>query len=355
MKILIVANGVVRAGVSRVLSLLSQEWAKEHEVFVSLFRESEPSYPVGGTIIQQGIFLRGSIFSQVFFLYKLLKKNQFDRIYGFSEDANYPLAIASKLAGVNHKTILTVHNPIQKFSAKVTRRVKRVYPYAYKILGVSQGVVDGLAELVTESGKVVFRPNPIDLEMVDLRMSEAPQFQLPKKDGEIHFVGVGRLHKHKGFDLLIAAFSETVSSLPNARMWILGEGDEHQALQMQIDQLGLKDKVTLLGAVENPFAIIKQADIYVMSSRLEGWPLVLMEAMAVELPVISFTCPNGPDEIIQSQQQGILVECEDVRQLASEMMKLANDGSLRVILSHNARLRMQQFDVKNIAKQWLDV
>jgi glycosyltransferase involved in cell wall biosynthesis len=353
MKILVVANGVVRAGVSRVLSLLSQEWAKEHEVYISLFRKDEPSYPVGGTIIQQGIPFRGSILSQVIFLYKLLRKHNFDKIYGFSEDANYPLAIASKLAGVNHKTILTVHNPVQKLSTKVAKRVKRYYPYTYKVLGVSQGVVDGLIGLGLDSKKVTFRPNPIDLEMVKERSSEKPQFQLPKAGGVINFISVGRLHKHKGFDLLISSFSKVVASLPDAKLWILGEGEEHHNLQRLIDDLGLEKKVTLLGAFENPFSVTQQADIYVMSSRLEGWPLVLMEAMAVGLPVISFTCPNGPDEIIQSPQQGILVACEDTEALSREMLRLAKDRELRERLSVNARLRMQEFNVSVIAKEWL--
>lgn len=353
MKILIVANGIVRAGVSRVLSLVSQEWAKEHEVSISLFKKSELVYPLGGEVIQHGIPFRGSIASQVYHLYRLLKQNKYDKIYGFSEDANYPLTVAAKLAGVADKTILTVHNPVQKFSTKVQRRVKKHYSSVGEVIAVSNGVREGLINLGVSQEKVIFRPNPIDLKMVDEKLKDLSQVKLNLKKDNINFVGVGRLHKHKGFDMLINAFSEVLNTIPNTHLTIVGEGEERVNLESQIKHLKLQNKVTLTGAIENPFAIIKASDIYVMSSRLEGWPLVLMEAMAVGKPVISFSCPNGPDEIIQNEKQGVLVENENVDELAKKMIELASAPDKWDSMSKESRKRMESFDVSVIAKKWL--
>jgi glycosyltransferase involved in cell wall biosynthesis len=161
------------------------------------------------------------------------------------------------------------------------------------------------------------------------------------------------LHKHKGFDILINAFSEVLNFLPYAHLTIVGDGEERINLETKITQLKLQNKVTLMGAVENPFAIVKASDVYVMSSRLEGWPLVLMEAMAVGKPVISFSCPNGPDEIIQDATQGILVESENESELAKEMIKLASERDKWDSMSKESRKRMESFDVSVIAKKWL--
>lgn len=351
MKVLIVANGVVRAGVSRVLSLLSQEWEKEHDVYLSIFRNADPSYPVGGDFLLKGISFRGVIWSQVFHLYKLLKKYPFDRIYGFSEDANYPLSIAARLAGVSDKVVLTVHNPIQKMSAKVQKRITQHYGKVGRVLAVSEGVREGLISLGLQQEKVTFVPNPIDLSMVDDAKKLPPSIELPKD--KINVMTVGRLHSHKGFDLLIEAFKRIDNK--GYHLWIVGSGDEKEVLEHQIQALSLQTNVTLLGEQENPFNLLAQADFYVMSSRLEGWPLVLMEAMSVGLPVISFDCPNGPDEIIENNKSGILVSCGDVAALSEKMDLLAKNSALRDSLGWGALSRIEDFDVKKVAKQWLEV
>lgn len=354
MKVLLVANGISRAGTSRVLSLLSQAWEQKHEVAISLFRPYSHAYPLGGKLIQNGIPLKGCSLSQIYYLYRLLKNNHYDKIIGFSEDANYPLAIAAKWAGVSHRVVLTVHNPVQKFSAKVKKRVQRHYSSVHRILGVSQGVAKGLVGLGLPEEKVVFRPNPIDLKMVLESVKQSPERVLEPKSA-LHFISVGRLHPHKGFDLLIDAFSKVHASTPNVKLWIVGEGTEKETLNQQIERLDLKGSVTLTSSVQNPYALLKQADIFVLSSRLEGWPLVLMEAMAVGLPCIAFTCPNGPDEIIRTDTEGLLVPCKQVAQLAQKMQRLAEDSELRNKLGKAAQQRMVDFKVSKIAQEWLSV
>jgi len=354
MKILLVANGISRAGTSRVLSLLSQAWSQQHEVSISLFRPYSHAYSLGGKVIQNGIPLKGCVLSQVYHLYRLLKQTHYDKVFGFSEDANYPLAIAAKWAGVSHRVVLTVHNPVQKFSAKVKKRVQKHYSSVHCVLGVSQGVAKGLVELGVPAEKVVFRPNPIDLEMVWRAVNQPPE-RILEPNSVLHFISVGRLHSHKGFDVLIEAFYQVYKAVPKVKLWIVGEGGQKEALHRQIEALGLESSVMLTGSVQNPYALLNQADIFVLSSRLEGWPLVLMEAMAVGLPCIAFTCPNGPDEIIQNDSMGLLVPCMEVDKLAQEMIRLAKDSDLRTKLGKKGQERMKKFEVDKISLEWLSV
>lgn len=350
MHILIVANGIVRAGVSRVLSLVSKEWQKAHDVKIVTFKYSEPEYEVGGQFLKKGVFFRGCMLSQILHLYWILKTHQFDRIYGFSEDANYPLIVAAKWAGVADKVVLTVHNPVQKFSTKVARRVKKHYLSAGKIIAVSNGVKQGLVELGVPAQKIEFVPNPIDLDMVDLQAAELSVRLQPNK---INLVSVGRLHPHKGFDMLIQAFSNLNN--PDIHLSIVGEGMERGRLEDLIEKLNLMDKVTLLGQHNNPFSILQQSDVFVLSSRLEGWPLVLMEAMAVGLPSIAFKCPNGPDEIIEHGANGLLVEANNIEGLSNAMTLLVNRADLRASLGSKARSSIAIYNVDRIARQWLNV
>lgn len=351
MRILIVANGIVRAGVSRVLSLISKEWEKEHDIQIVTFKYSEPEYEVGGHFLKKGVFFRGCILSQILHLYWILKTHQFDRIYGFSEDANYPLMVAAKWAGLADKVVLTVHNPVQKFSSKVERRVKKQYSNAGKVIAVSEGVKQGLIGLGVNEKKVKFIPNPIDTEMVTEQINEQSTHCLPSP--EINIISVGRLHHHKGFDMLIKSFSRL--NKPDVHLTIVGEGPERGGLESLIAKLNLKDKVTLAGQHNNPFAILKQADIFVLSSRLEGWPLVLMEAMSVGLAVVAFNCPNGPDEIIEPNKNGLLVDANDVEGLSCALRDLIENSVQRELLGKSAALSITKFNVERIANLWLNV
>lgn len=353
MKILIVANGFVRAGVSRVLSLTSQSWQAEHQVEISFFKKSKAVFPVGGKIIQEDIPFKKSVWSQVYHLFKLIKKGNYDRIYGFSEDANYPLAIAAKLAGVSDKTVLTVHNPVEKFSPKVVRRVQKYYSSVFKVIAVSNGVREGLIRLGVDPKKVIFRPNPIDLNMIQTKSIEPVDDSISSFGKGVNFISAGRLHPHKGFDILIKAFQQVLIEVPDATLSIIGDGPQKTDLNLLIEDLGLSKSVFLTGALENPFPLIKAADIYVMSSRLEGWPLVLMEAMGIGKPVISFACPNGPDEIISNSNQGWLVEAENQNALSQKMVELAKQPGVWQDMSLEAQTRMHDFELKVAGPKWI--
>ena len=158
---------------------------------------------------------------------------------------------------------------------------------------------------------------------------------------EPFFLAVGRLEFQKGFDLLIDAVKQLDTH--NARLVILGEGNEREKLQNQIRQAGLGERVLLPGVMANPALAYQQALFYVMSSRHEGWPMVLTEAMAAGCPVVSFACNYGPGEIIEDGVSGLLVPPGDIDGLADAMDSLLRDRHLRNRLREGGCVGLRTF------------
>jgi len=131
-------------------------------------------------------------------------------------------------------------------------------------------------------------------------------------------LAVGRLTKQKDFPTLIKAFAKVLENRPT-RLLILGEGPDRAALEALVRQLGLEDAVAMPGFVENPYAYMSRSALYVLSSRWEGLPTVLIEALYCGAPVIATDCPSGPREILANGQHGQLVPVGDVTALAQAM------------------------------------
>jgi glycosyltransferase involved in cell wall biosynthesis len=157
--------------------------------------------------------------------------------------------------------------------------------------------------------------NPIDIDEVD-RMAAAPA-ALP---GRPALLAVGRLSRQKGFDLLLPAFARLAATMPAAHLSIVGTGPDEAALRQQCAELGLADRVTFRGFVENPYPLMRAADLYVLSSRYEGFPNVALEALACGTPVVAATCP-GVAGLVLPAVNGWLAPPDDVDGLAEALAR----------------------------------
>lgn len=195
--------------------------------------------------------------------------------------------------------------------------------------------------------------NGLDLEKVRAKACESlnEDEQNIMRPGFCHFVAVGRLSEQKHFSLLIKSFRHVHSTLP-CRLVILGEGEQRAHLEELIHQLNLDEDVVLVGWCDNPFRIMRAADIFVLSSLYEGFPNVLLEAMAVGLPVISAKCPSGPAELLEEGEFGILVPPDNVHALALEMRKMAEDKAFRAHMAARAQERVQDYSLKRMIGQF---
>jgi glycosyltransferase involved in cell wall biosynthesis len=168
-------------------------------------------------------------------------------------------------------------------------------------------------------------------------------------------LAVGRLEQQKGFDLLIDMFATITNKYNNWQLIILGEGTQRHDLEQQIAKLGLQQRVLMLGAVGNLHHWYSAADVFVFSSRFEGLPCVLLEAMAYGLPVVSFACKTGPAEIIEHGVNGLLVPVGNTTAFTQELSRLIEDKKLRQQLATKAVEVRKKYSMEIIYSQWLQL
>ncbi len=151
--------------------------------------------------------------------------------------------------------------------------------------------------------KMITIYNPVDIKNI-LEKKDKPLVKPLKKD-KINLIAIGRLAPQKGFDVLIDAMAHLDERF---HLYILGEGEDEKELKKQIKTLGLDDKISMLGFQENPYAFINRSDFFILSSRYEGLPNVVLESNACKKPSIAFDMPGGTAEIIVDGKSGILVK-----------------------------------------------
>ncbi|VXA95647.1 Group 1 family glycosyl transferase [Burkholderia sp. 8Y] len=166
-------------------------------------------------------------------------------------------------------------------------------------------------------------------------------------------LAVGRLHDAKGFDYLIEAFSHIASAVPDWDLVIVGEGDERPPLERQIETVGLKDRVLLPGRAGNVADWYERADLYVLSSRFEGFSMTLVEAMASGTAAVSYDCDCGPRDIIRHGENGLLVsEVGDTRKLAESLKTLMESDARRQLLASRAAAVKDAFSLETALSLW---
>jgi glycosyltransferase involved in cell wall biosynthesis len=168
-------------------------------------------------------------------------------------------------------------------------------------------------------------------------------------------IAVGRFVPQKGFDLLIEAFQQVVARHPNWKLKIFGSGPDKHMLQRMIAERGIQAHAFLMEpatAIEDEYA---RASICAVSSRWEGFPMIVVEAMSCGLPVVSFDCPSGPGEIIHHGEDGLLVEKENIGAFAHALIDLIEDPPRRKQLGRRARASVRRFGIDLIGRQWTDL
>jgi GalNAc-alpha-(1->4)-GalNAc-alpha-(1->3)-diNAcBac-PP-undecaprenol alpha-1,4-N-acetyl-D-galactosaminyltransferase len=237
------------------------------------------------------------------------------------------------------------HNPISR--AWLVARAF-VYPFADAITVQTSDGSDWLKRHLRVKHVVVI-PNALrssgDLE--DLAENTASQ-------ARPFIAAVGRMTEQKGFDLLLNAFQRSGLAETGWRLAILGEGPERCALERRASELGVASAVTLPGFV-NVGPWLKRADIFVLSSRYEGFPNALLEAMQMGVGCVSFDCPSGPRDLIEDGLSGLLVPPEDVDGMADALQRLAANPILRSRIGAEGLKGSERFSPALVYKQWVNL
>jgi glycosyltransferase involved in cell wall biosynthesis len=174
----------------------------------------------------------------------------------------------------------------------------------------------------------------------------------PSKLEQPIVIAAGRLTLQKGFDMLIPAFAKVVERQPGWTLRIYGDGPQRKPLERLIMEHRLSNNVLLMGPVQRLDREMAQASLYVLSSRFEGLPMVMIEAMSLGLPIVSFDCPTGPAEVIEDGGSGILVPDGDVGALADAMLAVIEDADYRHALAAGAAERAKDYALDSIGARW---
>ncbi len=267
--------------------------------------------------------------------------------------------IARKLARVPTRVFVSERNTFsirtQSFSSDFRIRlmpklVKLLYPLADSVVAVSKGVAEDLVEQVgIPKNRIAVIYNPVVTPELKAKAANSLDHAWFKAGQPPVILSAGRLSVQKDFATLISAFAR-IREASNARLLILGEGDERQALEDQIRKLGLEQNVCMPGFVTNPYPYMREASVFVLSSKYEGLPGVLIEALYCGTRLVATDCPSGPREVLCDGSYGQLVPVGDV-----ELMAQAIGKALRGELSAAHEDGWKRFELETVVDQYLDL
>ncbi|WKZ85940.1 glycosyltransferase family 4 protein [Ralstonia pickettii] len=214
--------------------------------------------------------------------------------------------------------------------------------YCEQIVVLTERDRERWLEALRPSSSVVCIPNPLPFPI--------PTQPVPRTSKTV--LAVGRLVHAKGFDVLLNAWAIVAQHAPEWKLMIAGEGEERRALETLRDQLGLRDSVTLPGVASDITQAYAQASIFCLSSRYEGFGLVLIEAMAFGLPIVSTACETGPRELLEDGRDAVMVAVDDHAALADALLRLILDRDEAARLGQAASLKATLFTKERIVAAW---
>ena len=266
------------------------------------------------------------------------------------------LAVNGLAAAAAAMAVRLAHRPVRLVAAqhdvfrsgRLRHRARRSYPYADAVVGVSQGVVAELARIPNLTHDRIHTVyNPIvspDLDRKGLELAGHPWIDNPLCPVVL---AIGRLKKVKDFPTLLTAFARLVAQRP-VRLIVLGQGRLRPSLLSMAQRIGIAEHVDFPGFVENPYAFLSKANLFVLSSRYESLSNVLIEALACGCPVVSTDCPYGPREILEDGRLGPLVPVGDADALAAAMARTLDDPPRSDVL----RMRAGFFSIERAVDRY---
>jgi len=297
-------------------------------------------------------------------LAKHLRKMTLDSMLSIGYSGNVPSILAKRLLrgrlplvaleGIHLSAALHFSGDLgieaKLYLGLIKQLVKRFYPHADAVVACSKGVAEDLVQnmkVPRERVHVIYNPTDPEIEAKAQEPVDHPWF----KNSKIPVIlCVARLDPQKDLPTLIRAFSIVRKERP-AKLVILGEGSERAKLEALVKELGLDGDVWMPGFVDNPFKFMKRATVFALSSKFEGFGMVIAEALAVGTPVVSTDCPSGPAEILGGGKWGKLVPVGDHEKLAEAILETIENPPDREKLKERGR----DFSLDRIGQQYLQL
>ena len=359
MRIAFVIYSLAAGGAERVASTLINYWvgAGEQVTLVTLDSVEKDFYRIDARVKRIALGLTsesknrrefiGNNLRRVKSLRALFRSFEFDVVVSFIDKTNVLVLLATLGLGV--PVIVSERIDPRKYAigtvAACLRRV--LYPSARAVVVQTAGISQWARRIVGKEAIHVI-PNPISEQFLGSHGSNGTS-------AHHTVVAIGRMESQKGFDRLLAAFAKCAERRPEWTLRIVGEGTERPSLQELAIKLGLESRIRLDTVTKEPEKVLRDSDLFVLPSRYEGFPTVLLEAMACGLPVISFDCPTGPREMIRDGIDGVLVPPDDVEALAKAMDRLMGAQEERQRLAARAVEVSERFGLPRVMVMWSEV
>jgi glycosyltransferase involved in cell wall biosynthesis len=360
MKITLVISSLTElpgGGAERVISNMANFWADtEHKVTLITFDNgNNPYYLLSENVNWVALDFIGSSnnwieglinnVKRIFTLRNAIVKSAPDSIISFLFSTNILVLMATRFLSTN--VIISERNSptYHRANRRIWHILRRlIYPCAEHLVVQTRETGFFFANY-NRSVKAI----PNSVIVLPEKMKQEPGFSLPPGK---RIVAMGGLIYQKGFDLLLNIVSRLFEKFVDWNLIIMGKGALDEELKNQAIMLGIENKITFTGRVMDPYSVLYRCDIFVLSSRYEGFPNALLEAMVCGLPPVSFDCPSGPGEIIKHGVNGLLVPPGDVKALEESLYVLMQDGGLRSNLGKEAIKVRKRFAIDKIMKQW---
>jgi glycosyltransferase involved in cell wall biosynthesis len=357
-RLTLVVPSLALGGAERVVARMANHWAAAGDAVtvITLSATETDTYTLDARVARMALGLmrhstgpvRGAInnFIRIRRLRAAILESQPEVVISFTDRMNVVTMSACRSLPVDTVISERIDPSQQPFGRRWSWLRRRVYPLA-RALVVQTETVRKQMEPIMRGRPIYVIPNAVDAPLA-AQTAREPR----PTDGSLQLAAMGRLAHQKGFDLLIDAFARAADGHPNWSLTILGEGPERRRLEEQINERGLDGRVRLCGWVPEPTTVLRNCDAFVLSSRFEGFPNALLEAMALGLPAISFDCPSGPSEIVRREVDGLLVPAEDIVALAAAINRLLSDDRLRNRLGAEAVRVAERFSSERYYARW---
>lgn len=355
MRMALVISSLECGGAQRAVCLMAQYWAaRDHDVtVVTLSNESTDHFRLNERVKRISLDMEqsstgirkaiGNNIRRVRGLRSILREVAPHLVVSFMDQVN----VLTLLASIDLSIPIIVSERIDPRVAPLRRAWSMLRHLSYRrarAVVVQTESVRGWAARLVAPARVRVIPNAIDSKLA----MEPPS----SRQAERKIVAIGRLTEQKGFDLLLHAFAKVGAAKNRWTLEIIGDGPGREMLGEMARKLAIGQRIRFVGRVSSPWELLKRASLFVLSSRYEGFPNAVLEAMACGVAVISFDCPSGPREIITHGVNGVLVPAGDVEQFARAMEELMTNDCERRRIAENGRRDVGRFTLDRIMSTW---